>query len=81
MEIDKFNEVVTLRDKREELTSLLNKLNGDGNVAISYYSDVFDEILCPSLHEFEDLQKELNSFVKNWFINKINEIDNTIKEL
>ena len=27
MEIDKLNEVVTLRDKREELTSLLNRLN------------------------------------------------------
>ena len=81
MEIDKFNKIVLLRDQREELTSLLNRLNGDGNVAISYYSDVFDEILCPSLHEFEDLQKDLNNIVKNWFINKINEIDNIIKEL
>ncbi len=81
MEIDKFNKIVLFRDQRENLTSLLNKLNDDGRVAISYYSDVFDEILCPSLYEFEDLQKELNDLVKNWFINKINEIDNTIKNL
>lgn len=81
MEIDKLNEVIILRDKREELISLLNRLNDNGNVAISYYSDIFDEILCPSLHEFEDLQKELNGLVKNWFINKINEIDNIIKNL
>ena len=28
MELNKLNEIVELRDKREELTSLLNKLNG-----------------------------------------------------
>lgn len=81
MNNETFKEVVELRDKREELTSLLNRLNGDGKVAISYYSDLFDEILCPSLHEFEDLQKELNNVVKTWLINKINEIDIRIKEL
>lgn len=81
MNKETFEEIAKLRDKREELISLLNRLNNDGNVAISYYSDIFDEMLSPSLHEFEDLQKELNDVVKAWLINKINEIDIRIKEL
>lgn len=84
MEIDKFNEIVKLRDKREELTHLLDRLNDNKvnpRVSISYYSDLFDEILSPSLHEFEDLQEELNDVVKTWLVNKISEIDIRIKEL
>ena len=30
---------------------------------------------------FEDLQEELNDVVKNWLVNKIEKIDNKIKEL
>ena len=83
MEIDKFNELVTLRDKREELVNLLDRLNSNNNphVSVSYYSEVLDDIISPSLHLFEDLQTELNDVVKTWLINKINEIDNIIKQL
>ncbi len=81
MNKETFEEIAKLRDKREELISLLNRLNNDGRVSISYYSDIFDEILSPSLHEFEDLQEELNDIVKKWFANKIEKIDNRIKEL
>lgn len=84
MNNETLNEVIELRDKREELTNLLDRLNNNEvnpRVSISYYSDIFDEILSPSLHEFEDLQEELNDVVKNWLVNKIEKIDNRIKEL
>ena len=84
MNKETFEEIVKLRDKREELTNLLDRLNNsevNSRVSISYYSDIFDEILSPSLHEFEDLQEELNDVVKAWLVNKINEIDIRIKEL
>ena len=83
MEINKLNEIVEFRDKREELVNLLNRLNSndDPHVSVSYYSEIFNEIISPSLHLFEDLQTELNDVVKTWLINKINEIDNVIKEL
>lgn len=84
MNKETFEEIVKLRDKREELTNLLDRLNNsevNSRVSISYYSDIFDEILSPSLHEFEDLQEELNDVVKAWLVNKISEIDIRIKEL
>ena len=83
MNIDKFNEIAELRDKKEELEHLLNRLTGEGNprVAISYYSDLMDDILSITLHNFEDLQNELNNVVKTWISNKLNEIENQIKLL
>lgn len=84
MNNETFNEVVKLRDKREELTHLLDRLTENKNnprVSVEYYSDLFDEFLHVNLHEFEDLQNELNELVKNWLINKIEKIDNRIKEL
>jgi hypothetical protein len=84
MNNETFKEAVELRDKREELTHLLDRLNNNENnprVSVEYYSDLFDEFLHINLREFEDLQNELNNVVKNWLVNKIEKIDNRIKEL
>jgi len=83
MNLSKFNEVTALRDKRELLEHLLNRLNGDGNprVGVSYFSDLFDEILSITLHDDNDLQKELNAYVKDWILNKLKDIEKQIEEL
>ena len=82
MDLDKVNEVVLLRNKRERIEEFLKRFkNDDGNAGVVFYSDVFKEILYTTFHDFEDLQNEFNDFVKTWAIEKIEEIDNTIKSL
>ena len=82
MDLDKVNEVVLLRNKRERIEEFLKHFkNDDGNAGVVFYSDVFKEILYTTFHDFEDLQNEFNDFVKTWAIEKIEEIDNTIKSL
>jgi len=82
MDKETFNRIVLLRDKRENIECFLNHfINEEGNTGVVYYSDVFDEILHTTFHDFEDLQNELNDFVKTWAKEKIEEIDNEISTL
>ncbi len=82
MDKEKFNRIVLLRDKRENIERFLNRfINEEGNAGVVFYSDVFNEILHTTFHEFEDLQNELNDFVKTWAKEKIEEIDNEISTL
>lgn len=82
MDLDKVNEVVLLRNKRERIEEFLKRLkNDDGKAGVVFYSDVFKEMLYVTFHEFEDLQNELNDYVTTWAKEKIEEIDNTIKGL
>jgi len=82
MDLDKVNEVVLLRDKRENIEEFLKRFNNEsGNAGVIFYSDVFKEMIYTTFHEFEDLQNELNDYVKTWAKEKIEEIDNTIKSL
>ena len=82
MNLDTFNEIAELRDKRDGLVKLLDSFdNEDGRVAVEYYSVYCNEFFTETIKHFKDLQNELNDVVKNWIKNKINEIDNVIKEL
>ena len=82
MDREKFDKIVLLRDKRENIERFLNRFTNDkGNAGVVYYSDIFDEMLHVTFHEFEDLQNEFNDFVKNWAKEKIKEIDNEISSL
>lgn len=82
MDKEKFDRIVLLRDKRENIERFLNCFtNENGKVGVVFYSDVFNEMLHTTFHEFEDLQNELNDYVKTWAKEKIEEIDNEISTL
>ena len=82
MNKEKFDRIVLLRDKRENIEQFLNRFtNGSGKVGVVYYSDIFNEMLHITFREFEDLQNELNDYVKIWAKEKIEEIDNEISTL
>ena len=82
MDKEKFDKIVLLRDKRENIERFLNRfIDEEGNAGVVFYSDVFKEILFTTFHDFEDLQNEFNDFVKNWAKEKIKEIDNEISSL
>lgn len=82
MDKEKFDRIVLLRDKRENIEQFLNRFtNEEGNAGVVFYSDVFKEMLYTTFHEFEDLQNELNDYVKTWAKEKIEEIDNEISTL
>ena len=82
MDKEKFDRIVLLRDKRENIERFLNRLNNEsGKAGVVFYSDVFNEMLHTTFHEFEDLQNELNDYVKTWAKEKIEEIDNEISTL
>jgi len=82
MDRKKFERIVLLRDKRENIEKFLNRFtNTGGNAGVIYYSDIFGEMLHLTFHEFEDLQNEFNDYVKIWAIEKIKEIDNEIATL
>lgn len=82
MDKETFDRIVLLRDKRENIEHFLNRFtNENGKAGVVYYSDVFDEMLHVTFHEFEDLQNELNDYVKTWAKEKIKEIDNEISTL
>lgn len=82
MDKEKFDRIVLLRDKRENIEQFLNRFtNEEGNAGVVFYSDVFKEILYTTFHDFKDLQNEFNDFVKTWAKEKIEEIDNEISVL
>lgn len=83
MDKEKFDRIVLLRDKRENLVDFLKRFDNDikGRAGVIYYSDIFKEMLYTTFHDFEDLQNEFNDFVKTWAIEKIEEIDNEISTL
>ena len=82
MDKEKFDRIALLRDKREIIEDFLNHfIDNEGNTGVVFYSDVFEEMIYTTFHEFEDLQNELNDYVKTWAKEKIEEIDNEIKEL
>ena len=82
MDKEKFDRIILLRDKRENIERFLNRFTDEeGNAGVLFYSDVFKEILFTTFHDFEDLQNEFNDFVKNWAKEKIKEIDNEISSL
>ena len=82
MDKETFDRIVLLRDKREYNEEFLNRfINNEGNTGVVFYSDVFKEMVYTTFHEFEDLQNELNDYIKTWAKEKIEEIDNEIKEL
>ena len=82
MDKEKFDRIALLRDKRENIEDFLKRFtNCGGKAGVIYYSDIFDEMLYTKFHEFEDLQNELNDYVKTWAKEKIEEIDNEISTL
>lgn len=82
MDKETFDKIVLLRDKRQNIEDFLNHFtNNEGNVGVVFYSDVFKEMLYTTFHDFEDLQNELNDYVKTWVKEKIEEIDNEISIL